>query len=199
MEPHHSGTGGSAGSGDPCQRCTVASPPPISIHARRTRCALAWWRLQRGQSPSDPWRRLVRRRTHHRTIETAAISGGPADLLLTHEAPVRAAPGVLAILAGSEEDYPSDALSVAATQRERVQRVSGAVSPILHVHGHMHTFGSADTGQDRRVISLHRDTFPGNAGILRPGPMAFEAIPISSVATRRPVAPGSRTRCRVLL
>lgn len=124
------------------------------------------------------------------SMETAAISSGPADLLLTHEAPVRAAPEVLAILARNDSDYPSDALSVSAAQRERVQRVSDAVRPALHLHGHMHTFGTAGIGEHNHVVSLHRDTFSGNAGILHLGSMMFEPLPAPSGANSRPAVPG---------
>ena len=116
-------------------------------------------------------------------MENAAITAGAADVLLTHESPVDAAPEVLAIIASNPDGYPPDALAISAAQRERVQRVSNAVRPALHFHGHMHTYGSIDLDDGRRVISLDRDTRAGNAGILDLKTMTFE--PLSHDLRRR--------------
>lgn len=113
-----------------------------------------------------------------------AISGGPADLLLTHESPAHAVPEVQAILRENAHDYPLNALTLSAAQRERVQLISDAVKPRLHMHGHMHTFGTRQIGDTRRVISLDRDTFSGNAGLLDMGPLAFEPIPLRPARPR---------------
>lgn len=96
-------------------------------------------------------------------MEAAAITGGHADLLLTHESPARAVPEVQAILAGNPLQWPADALNLSAQQRERVQRVSDAVLPKLHMHGHMHVYGDIEHADGRRVISLDRDTFAGSS------------------------------------
>ncbi|MBN8423117.1 metallophosphoesterase [Microbacterium esteraromaticum] len=110
-------------------------------------------------------------------MENAAIAAGVADVLLTHESPVDVAPEVLAIIASNPDRYPPDALSISAAQRERVQRVSDAVHPALHLHGHMHTYGSIDLDNGRRVLSLDRDTRAGNAGILDLKTLTFELLP----------------------
>ncbi|MEV7618869.1 metallophosphoesterase [Microbacterium sp. NPDC089321] len=109
-------------------------------------------------------------------METRAILGGRADLLLTHEAPVNAAPEVRAIIASNPDGYPPDALAISAAQRQRVQRVSNAVRPVLHFHGHMHTYGTAELGDGRRVVSLDRDTRVGNAGVLDLVTLTFEPL-----------------------
>lgn len=110
-------------------------------------------------------------------METEAISGGPADLLLTHESPVHAVSEVRAILANNPHEFPAEALSISAAQRERVQRVSDLVKPSLHFHGHMHVFGDVGLEDGRRVISLDRDTFAGNAGVLDLRTLTFEPLP----------------------
>lgn len=110
-------------------------------------------------------------------MENAAIAAGAADVLLTHESPVEAPPEVLAIIASNPDGYPPDALAISAAQRERVQRVSNAVRPAMHFHGHMHTHGSIDLDNGRRVVSLDRDTRAANAGILDMKTLTFETLP----------------------
>lgn len=110
-------------------------------------------------------------------MENAAIAAGAADVLLTHESPVEAPPEVLAIIASNPDGYPPDAMAISAAQRERVQRVSNAVRPAMHFHGHMHTYGSVDRDNGRRVFSLDRDTRAGNAGILDMKTLTFETLP----------------------
>ena len=110
-------------------------------------------------------------------MEAEAISGGPADLFLTHESPALAVPEVQGILAINPHEFPAEALRVSAAQRERVQRVSDRVKPSLHFHGHMHVFGDMGLEDGRRVISLDRDTFAGNAGVLDLRTLAFDPLP----------------------
>lgn len=113
-------------------------------------------------------------------MEAAAVSGGPTSLLLTHESPARPVPSVQAVLAENPDRYPPEALAISAGQRARIQRVSDATRPSLHLHGHMHAFGEAQI-DGRRVISLDRDTFPGNAGLLDMTNLTFNLLPHDSV------------------
>lgn len=113
-------------------------------------------------------------------MEAAAVSGGQTSLLLTHESPTRAVPSVQAALAKNPDGYPPEALAISATQRARIQKVSDAVRPSLHLHGHMHAFGEAEI-DGRRVISLDRDTFPGNAGVLDMTTLTFNQLPYDSI------------------
>jgi hypothetical protein len=53
-------------------------------------------------------------------------------------------------------------------------------SSSLHLHGHMHAFGEAEI-DGRRVISLDRDTFPGNAGLLDMTTLTFNRLPHDSI------------------
>ena len=117
-------------------------------------------------------------------MEAAAIAGGPADVLLTHESPAEAVPEVRSILGSNPFGFPEDALAVSAAQRERVQRVSDAVRPGLHLHGHMHLYGELELEDGRRVVSLDRDTFAGNAGVLDMGTLGFAPVPLSVIRGR---------------
>ncbi|WP_136045019.1 antitoxin VbhA family protein [Microbacterium sp. K41] len=96
-----------------------------------------------------------------------AISGGPADLMLTHESPadtpVRA---VREILRNNPHRFTKAALEASATSRRRVNKVWDAVRPELLAHGHMHVGAGGQTADGRRVASLGRDDDEGNLGIL---------------------------------
>ncbi|KJQ52520.1 metallophosphoesterase family protein [Microbacterium sp. SA39] len=97
----------------------------------------------------------------------AAIAGGPADLMLTHESPagtpVRA---VREILRTNPMGFPEDALRDSATSRARVAKVWNIVYPELLIHGHMHTPGGGQTENGLRVASLGQDGQQGNVGFL---------------------------------
>lgn len=96
-----------------------------------------------------------------------AISGGPADLMLTHESPagtpVRA---VGEILRNNPHGFSKAALEASAASRARVGKVWNAVRAELLVHGHMHVGAGGRTADGRRVASLGRDGHEGNLGIL---------------------------------
>lgn len=97
----------------------------------------------------------------------AAISGGPADLMLTHESPadtpVRA---VREILRKNPQRFPKAALQASAASRARVSEVWDAVRPELLVHGHMHVGAGGQTADGRRVASLGRECREWNLGML---------------------------------
>lgn len=97
----------------------------------------------------------------------AAIAGGPADLMLTHESPadtpVRA---VREILRNNPHRFTKAALEASAASRARVSRVWDAVRPELLAHGHMHVGAGGKTADGRRVASLGREGREWNLGIL---------------------------------
>lgn len=97
----------------------------------------------------------------------AAIAGGPADLMLTHESPAGTpVRPVREILRTNPHGFPSAALDASAASRARVTQVWDAVRPELLIHGHMHAPGGGKTEDGRRVASLGRDVQEGNLGIL---------------------------------
>lgn len=97
----------------------------------------------------------------------AAIDGGPADLMLTHESPagtpVRA---VREHLRKNPHRLTKTALEASAASRAQVSKVWDAVHPELLVHGHMHAPGGGMTEDGRRVASLGKDTQEGSLGLL---------------------------------
>lgn len=97
----------------------------------------------------------------------AAIAGGPADLMLTHESPAGTpVRPVREILRTNPHRFPSTALEASAASRAQVSKVWDAVRPELLAHGHLHAPGGGKTEDSRRVASLGRDGQEGNLAIL---------------------------------
>ncbi|HWU29998.1 MAG TPA: metallophosphoesterase [Microbacterium sp.] len=117
-------------------------------------------------------------------MEHAAISTGRGDVLLTHESPIRSVPEVQSILTANPFEYSLEALHISASQRARVQRVSDATQPELHLHGHMHVYGDVDLADGRRIVSLDRDTFARNAGTLDLSTLEFTPLPHAFIKQR---------------
>lgn len=97
----------------------------------------------------------------------AAVAGGPADVMLTHESPggtpVRA---VRQVLRTNPMGFPDETLEESKESRARVARVWDAVRPELLMHGHMHGAGGGATEDGRRVASFGRDTHEGSLAFL---------------------------------
>ncbi len=117
-----------------------------------------YWRLPGEWSPDE---------TITDADVAAAISGGPADILVTHESPsdtpVRA---VRDILRTNPLGFPRESLIASAASRVRVRRVWDAVNPPLGFHGHMHAPGGGTTPDGRRLISLGCNGQEGNVAIV---------------------------------
>lgn len=97
----------------------------------------------------------------------AAIAGGPADLMLTHESPAGTpVRRVREILRTNPWGFPETPRKESALSRERVSEVWDAVRPELLAHGHMHAPGGGKTEDGRRVASLGRDGQEGNLALL---------------------------------
>ncbi|MFK0402753.1 metallophosphoesterase [Microbacterium sp. NPDC090225] len=97
----------------------------------------------------------------------AAIAGGPADLMLTHESPARTpVRAVREVLRTNPMGFPDETLAESKASRARVAQVWDAVRPDLLMHGHMHVVGGGVTDDGRRVASLGRDVREGNLGFL---------------------------------
>ena len=97
----------------------------------------------------------------------AAIAGGPADLMLTHESPARTpVRAVREILRANPMGFPDDARRDSATSRARVAKVWNIVYPELLIHGHMHAPGGGQTEDGLRVASLGQDGQQGSLGFL---------------------------------
>ncbi|MBT2485900.1 MULTISPECIES: metallophosphoesterase [unclassified Microbacterium] len=97
----------------------------------------------------------------------AAIAGGPADLMLTHESPANTpVRPVREILRTNPHGFPSTALAASAASRARISEVWDAVRPELLAHGHLHAPGGGRTEDGRRVASLGREGQEANLAIL---------------------------------
>lgn len=97
----------------------------------------------------------------------AAIAGGDADLMLTHESPDRTpVRAVQEVLRTNPMGFPDDALSDSLHSRRRVAKVWDLVHPALLAHGHMHAPGGGQTDDGRRVASLGCDGQQGSIGFL---------------------------------
>lgn len=97
----------------------------------------------------------------------AAIAGGPAELMLTHESPANTPVRVVReILRENPHWFTKSALEASAASRARVSEVWDAVRPELLAHGHMHVGAGGKTEDGRRVASLGREGHEWNLGIL---------------------------------
>ncbi|WP_372446053.1 antitoxin VbhA family protein [Microbacterium maritypicum] len=97
----------------------------------------------------------------------AAIAGGPADLMLTHESPANTpVRPVQKLLRTNPHWFTKAALEASAASRARVSQVWDAVRPELLAHGHMHVGAGGQTSDGRRVASLGREGHEWNLGIL---------------------------------
>lgn len=97
----------------------------------------------------------------------AAVSGGPADLMLTHESPAGTpVRPVREILRTNPGWFTKAALEASAASRARISQVWDAVRPELLTHGHMHVAAGGKTEDGRRVASLGREGQEGNLAIL---------------------------------
>lgn len=98
---------------------------------------------------------------------SAAIAGGPADVMLTHESPAGTpVAAVRAVLRTNPMGFPDDSLADSTASRKRVAAVWEIAQPELLLHGHMHIPGGGSMEDGRRVASLGQDTQQGSVGIL---------------------------------
>lgn len=90
-----------------------------------------------------------------------AIAGGPADIMIAHDAPAPATRAVDSIRASNPMGFPWKALSYAATGTAAMTRAYDGVKPKLFFHGHYHVHDFASV-EGRRILSLNKDDGPGN-------------------------------------
>ncbi len=112
----------------------------------------------------------------------AAVAGGPADVMLTHESPaatpVRA---VRELLDTNPHRFPTKALAESAQSRAQVSAVWDAVRPTLLMHGHMHAPGGGLTDDGRRVVSLGRDAQQDNLALLDMTTLTLETPSLTEI------------------
>ncbi|WP_313354522.1 metallophosphoesterase [Microbacterium sp.] len=118
----------------------------------------------------------------------AAVAGGPADVMLTHESPAATPVRAVRELLGTNPNrFPTEALEESAKSRARVSEVWDAVRPELLMHGHMHTPGGGTAEDGRRVVSLGRDVQEDNLAILDMTTLTLETPSLNAIrnAARR--------------
>lgn len=97
----------------------------------------------------------------------AAITGGPADIMLTHESPAGSpVKAVRQILRTNPHGFPRESIIESAASRVRLGKVWDAVRPDLLCNGHMHAPGAGQAKDGRRVISFGCNEQEGSLGIL---------------------------------
>ncbi|KQO98807.1 metallophosphoesterase family protein [Leifsonia sp. Leaf264] len=100
------------------------------------------------------------------TQVAAAMTGGPVDVMLTHETVNDGTLKVQQLLATNPIGFHSDELRYSAHSRAQVSQVWEALRPSILAHGHMHVPDGRDYGDGRRVYSLGCDTQKGNIALL---------------------------------
>jgi Calcineurin-like phosphoesterase len=95
-----------------------------------------------------------------------ATSGGPVDVLITHETVNGGTLEVERFLRANPQGWNSEELAYSAISRERVTRVWEAVQPRVLAHGHIHVQAEVDLPDGRRVYSLGCDNQAGNVAVL---------------------------------
>lgn len=105
----------------------------------------------------------------------AAIAGGQADVMLTHESPAGTpVRGVREVLRTNPLGFPKAARIESAVSRQKVTSMWDAVRPDLLMHGHMHVPDGGTTCDGRRVVSMGCDGQQGNIALLDMGTLELE-------------------------
>lgn len=94
-----------------------------------------------------------------------AISGGHADVMISHDAPDTAhIPGLLSDRFPGQ--FPADQLALSQWHRCLIGNVAAAVTPRLLMHGHYHVRYTDTIGKSTQVIGLADDSAPLNQNLL---------------------------------
>lgn len=107
----------------------------------------------------------------------ATIAGGPAEVMISHDAPNGGTDKVAEIVATNPLGFPSDALTYAAEGRTLLTEAFRGVGPQVLFHGHYHVDdtkqvvvphlnGVLDPDRTCRVVSLNQQHRSGNIAYL---------------------------------
>ena len=114
----------------------------------------------------------------------AALRGGPADVMLTHESPADSpVRKVREILRTNPLGFPEQARIESTLSRKMVSTVWDATRPNLLLHGHMHIPDAGTTDDGRRVISMGCDGQQGNLAFLDLGTLELETPTLREIRT----------------
>ena len=107
----------------------------------------------------------------------AATAGGPADILITHEAPLEAINEIVLSRAGlGKFRHPQHIEEYSNESAVQVQRARDAIAPQLHFHGHWHIPGSQSFDGGREVVSLGMNAQPGNLARVSLGDLTWKTL-----------------------
>lgn len=111
---------------------------------------------------------------------------GDVDVLLTHEAPLIATTNVALGRINNPLGVPQHLREYSHVGAQRVQRVSEALNPELHAHGHWHTpesqqFAEAGSRCAHTVLSLGMDGQPMNLVRLRMSSLKWSPISVGRI------------------
>lgn len=95
-----------------------------------------------------------------------AISGGPSDILVTHETIAGGTSASEAVLRINPLQWSPEALTYSRQSRALVTQVWKGLSPKLLFHGHMHVADEITLLSGQQVISLGRDGQAQNLALL---------------------------------
>ena len=95
-----------------------------------------------------------------------AIAGGPVDVLLLHETINDGAPLVERIIRANPMGWNEAELAYSASSRQKVTRLTEAVTPKIVVHGHIHVQDETITAAGTRLYSLNCEDGTGNLASL---------------------------------
>ncbi|MBU1249560.1 MAG: metallophosphoesterase [Actinobacteria bacterium] len=99
----------------------------------------------------------------------AAVDGGPADILFTHDVAGTVTPKVAAVISQRSDDDDPEDMEYVAQSRAQVDAVRTAVQPRFHFHGHTHVHDMAEVPAPHgvvRTVALADERTYGNTVLL---------------------------------
>ncbi|WP_062318114.1 metallophosphoesterase family protein [Demequina maris] len=109
----------------------------------------------------------------------ATIAGGPADIMVSHEAP-QGVPSIEAAIQGNPHGFLPEDLAYAQEVRGRFTEAFTAVQPKLLLHGHYHRFVdevATFEGFNTHVFGLSQDEDPRSLAMLELTSLKPAALP----------------------
>jgi len=106
----------------------------------------------------------------------AAVSGGPVEVLVTHEAIEGGTLRVQSVIDENPMNWDSQALAYSALSRSRVTEVWSGVHPLVLAHGHIHVADTMTLPNGQRIYSLGANGQKKNVGLLQLADLAWTWI-----------------------
>lgn len=116
-----------------------------SVSRPPARQGLTWWRREMPSAEEV----------------SAAVRDGPADIVITHEAPIGGTARIDALLSGFRMKQPLDQ-DYTDMGRERITSLWNGVAPSVLIHGHHHEQAQGNHPDGRSVYSLASNGKAGN-------------------------------------